>query len=451
MSDIEMQSMNLSEQSRYLESQLPAGGLFADKHWRQAVRPFPLPPSLVRELEEFGRILIKFYQALSQLYRFSSSGREPEFASRWLNLGKPQHLIDLQQQKSFIHAIPRVIRPDILLTDAGWVITELDSVPGGIGLTAWLNQTYSALGMDVIGGAADMIENFLRIFPPDHPVHIVVSQESATYRPEMAYLAAQSQSATNYRHVTLRDASFVDFEPGDSIYRFFELFDLENVPSANAIWEAALKNNSFVTPPPRPILEEKMSAALLWNKNLESFWHRELGGSYLEKMLKVVPRSWVMDPAPIPPHAAIPGLEITDWNQLKSLSQKKRQLILKVSGYSESAWGARGVHLGSDMPTTEWAVVVGNALRNFPHSPSVLQVFEKPKLVETSWISRDDFSEIPMKARVRLCPYYFVEGEGDRLSAHLSGVLATLCPSDKKIIHGMSDAVMAPCCLAQEN
>jgi hypothetical protein len=27
----------------------------------------------------------------------------------------------------------------------------------------------------------------------------------------------------------------------------------------------------------------------------------------------------------------------------------------------------------------------------------------------------------------------------------LGGVLATVCPADKKILHGMPDAVMAPC------
>jgi hypothetical protein len=27
----------------------------------------------------------------------------------------------------------------------------------------------------------------------------------------------------------------------------------------------------------------------------------------------------------------------------------------------------------------------------------------------------------------------------------LGGILATVCPADKKILHGMSEAVMAPC------
>ena len=47
-----------------------------------------------------------------------------------------------------------------------------------------------------------------------------------------------------------------------------------------------------------------------------------------------------------------------------------------------------------------------------------------------------------VEGRVRLCPYYFVTGED---AVELGGVLATLCPPDKKAIHGMPDAIMAPC------
>ena len=50
-----------------------------------------------------------------------------------------------------------------------------------------------------------------------------------------------------------------------------------------------------------------------------------------------------------------------------------------------------------------------------------------------------------MVGRVRLCPYYFVLGEGESAHTRLGGVLATICPADKKIIHGMKDAILAPC------
>ena len=50
-----------------------------------------------------------------------------------------------------------------------------------------------------------------------------------------------------------------------------------------------------------------------------------------------------------------------------------------------------------------------------------------------------------MKGRARLCPYYFVSGDGDNLRSALGGVLATIVPADKKIVHGMTDAILAPC------
>ena len=50
-----------------------------------------------------------------------------------------------------------------------------------------------------------------------------------------------------------------------------------------------------------------------------------------------------------------------------------------------------------------------------------------------------------MTGRVRVCPYYFVRGDWTSARAELAGVLATICPADKKIIHGMKDAILAPC------
>jgi hypothetical protein len=50
-----------------------------------------------------------------------------------------------------------------------------------------------------------------------------------------------------------------------------------------------------------------------------------------------------------------------------------------------------------------------------------------------------------MNARVRLCPYYFVQGEQQTQARALHhGTLATLCADDKKLIHGMSEAILLP-------
>jgi hypothetical protein len=157
-----------------------------------------------------------------------------------------------------------------------------------------------------------------------------------------------------------------------------------------------------------------------------------------------VPYTWIVDPTPLPPQAALPELNLTDWQQLKTLSQRERDLILKVSGFSAHAWGARGVFLGSDLSHEDWSQAVDEALRHFEQSPRVLQRFHKPALVETQWFDFEKSEVVPMKGRTRLCPYYFVAGAGDAARPQLGGVLATVVPADKKIVHGMSDAVMAP-------
>jgi hypothetical protein len=437
---------NTVDRARFVLDSLPPGGLFAGQEWRIAPEPFPLGAELVKEIESLGRVLLQFYRAVNLLYRKSVEAKMPAWVAQWLDLGKPAELIAWQRSPAFKNDVPRVIRPDLLLTENGLRITELDSVPGGIGLTAWLNQTYSKSELrgdeaEVIGGADGMLRGFASIFGGANQVHLVVSEEAATYRPEMDWVANQ----LGHPKFKVQSSKFTDFADGDAVYRFFELFDLPNVPNAATIFELAAAKRVRLTPPPKPVFEEKMLFALLWNRNLQGFWHQELGEGYLARLRKIVPYTWVVDPAALPPHAAIPELNLTDWQQLKTLSQKERDLILKVSGYSDLAWGARGVFLGSDLSQAAWAQAVDDALAQFEQSPRVLQRFHKPALIDARWFDFAKNQVVPMKGRARLCPYYFVAGDGDAVRPELGGVLATICPADKKIIHGMTEAVLAPC------
>jgi hypothetical protein len=441
--------------ARFIRNALPPGGLFAGMNWKISPSPFLLGEKLAAEMESLGRVLLQFYRAANLLYRKSAEGKQPQWVAHWLDLGKPPELIELQRSVVFKNEVPRVIRPDILLTENGFSITELDSVPGGIGLTAWLNQVYSQLPpapepqapgapahsqQSIIGGADGMLRGFESIFGDAKPVQMVVSDEAAAYRPEMEWLAGQLGP-----RFMVHDSQFEGFTEGSAVYRFFELFDLPNVSNAPKILALAADKKIRLTPPPKPLFEEKMLFALLWNRNLQNFWRQELGESFLARLKRVIPYTWLVDPAPLPPHGAFPGLDLTDWQQLKTLSQKERDLILKISGFSEHAWGARGVFLGSDLSQADWSAAVDAALRDFEKSPSVLQRFHKPSQVDTAWFDFERNTVIPMKGRVRLCPYYFVSGEGDAARPQLGGILATVVPADKKIVHGMTDAVLAPC------
>ena len=433
----------------FVRDSLPTGGLFAGQHWRTAVAPFSLDAALAKDLETLGRVLLQFYRAVNLLYRRSVEGKSPAWIAELLDQGKPASLIALQRHAGFKSETPRVIRPDVLLTEEGYAISELDSVPGGIGLTQWLNQTYHQAAEriepterpSIVGGPSGMRDGFAGIFGNAARVHLVVSEESAAYRPEMDWLAGE----LGRDRFAVRDSKFTDVADGDAVYRFFELFDLPNIASAQTLFERAAAKAIRVTPPPKPIFEEKLLFALLWNRNLREFWRQELGEGFLNRLLKIVPRTWVLDPTPLPPQAGYPGLEITDWSQLKALSQRDRDLIVKVSGYHETAWGARSVSLGSDLSAGDWSVAIDQALTSFPKSPYILQRFHRPRVVESAYVDAASGAVVAMPGRVRLCPYYFVHGEGDAARPTLGGVLATIVPADKKIVHGMADAILAPC------
>jgi hypothetical protein len=442
----------------------PKEGLFAEKDWLLSPDAFPLEKKFVADIEQLGHRLFVFQRACNQLYQLSVKGKQPSWIARYLDAGKPTELVEFSRRKEIREDLPRVIRPDLILTDEGFIIAEIDSVPGGIGLTGWLSQTYSTFDSAIVGGTDGMLEGFRTVLP--NGGDIVISQESATYRPEMEWLAARLNqkildagslmldkkdsassadpvsSIQNRESAVLRVVPAENYEPRDgrAVYRFFELFDLPNIPGIEKTLRANAEGHITITPPIKPYLEEKMWFALFWMQPLREFWRRELGEKYFIKLQEVIPYSWLLDPTPLPQHAVIPRLEIHDWREAARFSQKDRDLLLKVSGFSPLGWGSRGISLGADLPHAEWEKRIDNALATFESSPTIMQKFHKGRLFEHRYWDPASSEIKTMKGRVRLCPYFFVDS--DRVK--LRGALATIVPADKKFLHGMSDAILVP-------
>jgi hypothetical protein len=442
-----------------IRAAFPKEGLFAEKEWLLSPDAFSIDKKFLADLEQLGHRLFVFQRACNQLYQLSVKGKQPGWIARYLDAGKPKELIEFSRRKEIRDDLPRVIRPDLILTENGYIIAEIDSVPGGIGLTAWLNQTYSKFDNAIIGGTNGMLGGFHSVLPNDGD--IVVSQESATYRPEMEWIVARlkEQAAVaegddsgfprdhNGAGITDPGASWrvvpaENYEPenGRAVYRFFELFDLPNIPGIEKTLRANAEDRITITPPIKPYLEEKMWFGLFWLQPLREFWRRELGEKYFTKLQEVIPYSWLLDPTPLPQHAVIPRLEIHDWREAAKFSQKDRELLLKVSGFSPLGWGSRGIALGSDLPHSEWEKRIEHALATFESSPTILQRFHKGRLFEHRYWDADSGELKTLKGRVRLCPYYFVEGDGVKLR----GALATIVPADKKFLHGMTEAILVP-------
>ena len=364
-------------------------------------------------------------------------------------------------------ALPAVIRPDILIAHHGLSITELDSVPGGIGQLDCLSGAYEDAGFQLVGSPRGMRDGFASILKQassgDDPVcAIVVSDESIDYLPEMTYLGRELRKIGVAAHTVrpkeitfAEDGLFIEAEGSnlrvDVVYRFFELFDLLNIPKSELISYAARKRLVALTPPYKPFLEEKMLLALLHNESLTGFWTDSMGERNYALLKRTIAPTFILDNRPVPPHAQISGFTwqgnpLGDWREIARGTQKERRLVIKPSGFSPLAWGSRGVKVGQDMPQQDWAEAVETALEDFDSSPCVLQPFQDTELFGVQYHDESTGKTEQMQARVRLCPYYFViDG-----CARLAGVLATACPKDKKLIHGMVDAVMAPCRLEQQ-
>lgn len=422
-------------------------------------QPFPLSSSQVGTLRRLGEALLAFYAAANDLYL---RGQHP-WVNEYLNIGKGEDLLRHACMKYQKSALPGIIRPDILVTDDGFKITELDSVPGGFGHLDCLSSAYEEAGFELVGGRRGIRDRFAymlrsRTSAEDPVVAIVVSDESVDYLPEMQYLASELREFGLHAHaVHPREIAFT--EEGlyieidgerlriDVAYRFFELFDLLNIPKAELVSYAARKKLVAVTPPYKPFLEEKMLLALFHHASLREHWLRALGEENYQLLSETLAETHIVDDRPVPPHAEISGFRwrggaIRDWRSICEGTQKERQLVLKPSGFSPLAWGSRGVKIGHDMSQEDWCAAVDEALASFDSTPYVLQHFQDTALIGVKYSNESDAEAREMRARVRLCPYYFVvDGR-----AEMGGVLATACPKDKKLIHGMVDAIIAPCC-----
>ena len=96
-------------------------------------------------IEKLGLVLHHFNTACNLLYRQSAAGKAHPWVAPLLDAGKPPELIALARHDKVKGQIAAVIRPDLILTDDAFALSELDSVPGGIGLTAFLNRLYDGV------------------------------------------------------------------------------------------------------------------------------------------------------------------------------------------------------------------------------------------------------------------------------------------------------------------
>lgn len=406
--------------------------------------PYLISPQRADELQKMGMHLKDFYIAMDELYRLSKIGNVPGFIARYLDAGKPSWLVELAQAEAFHGQVPHIIRPDLLLTAEGWRVTELDSVPGSMGLLSFFEQVYAAWPLVGAGQTATAMARALTDFmSPNEQAAIVISDECSGYRAETTWLSRRWHDAglfiptLNPERLQIQNGR-VSYQGQrlQLIYRFFELFDIDNIPGAKELLHLGAVGKMKITPPPKPHLEEKMWFAWLHHPELQAEWKQLLGHESLAYLQELIPPTWLLCRDP----RAFAGGPLGSLAQLRQTSRRSRPFVLKPSGFSPLAWGGHGFSRGKDYTTGRWARTIDDYLALDSTSPYIIQSYlqSEPQIVEHYQHSSESINSF--EGKLRLCPYYFLHDE----QVTLSGALATLVPLSKPIIHGMTDAVMVP-------
>ena len=148
--------------------------------------------TLSNQIEALGpRLVSPFTRRPTVSICKASGGVNPIGCATTSNVGKSETVLDYQKMRRFRSNLPVIIRPDVIPTDDGLIVSELDSVPGGFGLLAGLWGQYAKLGFELVGGADGSSMAFGRLSSSLAReasriplVAIVVSDESESYRGE---------------------------------------------------------------------------------------------------------------------------------------------------------------------------------------------------------------------------------------------------------------------------
>lgn len=141
--------------------------------------------------------------------------------------------------------------------------------------------------------------------------------------------------------------------------------------TAVELWKRASPDKTEALPPLFSFAVESVNSplwpALLRLRPLRDHWERELRRSAVQNLLQVLPTAWLLDPAPIPPGAVIPGLGLPSWSELAALRDSRRVFILaSVDG------DASPVILDDSLPEAEWRQSLDAGLHAAAINPRIL-------------------------------------------------------------------------------
>lgn len=391
----------------------------ADKvPFRVSPTPFILTPDQKREIENIGTDVVAYFKTINELYSINNEVREI------LDKGK-QDLFLMQKPTKYLF-----IRPDIIITDEGFRICEIETSPFGLALAEVLNKAYSQGGFETMVTEDALLKLVQAHTPSDG--RIIFSTKTESFKGQMTFLAEQVFSGDN-RNWTAEKAGDGDSNSLDNIYRGFYLGEYASDDTIRSFLEQCIEKGKKMLPSLTPHIEEKAILAFIWDKRFEKYLKDQLGITVFNNLREVIPPNWIVGQEK---HFAL-GLPNNMFSStgLASLSNSKRAFVLKPSGFKgSSSWG-EGVSFLHQKSSINTLQLLNSALTD-QTSLHVIQEFKKGAKIPISYTDKQGKPQY-MSAKIRLTPYFSaVSGDEGRLVA-----IKATGRENTDFIHGSLDSV----------
>lgn len=382
-------------------------------------KPLYLPKVEDDEIRRIGKDVVDFMHAANELYNFEGDVKD------LLDRGKPK-IFQTEIQPRYLF-----VRPDLLITNQGFSICEIETSPFGLALSELLNRGYRAAGFDTMVGD-EVLQNFLRDNIPDEGV-IVFSQKTSSYEGQLEFLARELFSGDG-RRWKAEDISTVIGRDHPHIYRGFYQYEfLEDLFVNNLVDNLLREGLDTVTPTLTPHMEEKALLSLVWDKRWAGFFSRHLGSAAFHHLIDVIPPTWIVGQERYFALGLPSGVSASV--DLAGLSKSKRKFVLKKSGFGSGSSWAEGVVFLQEK-SIQKARDLLDAATSDTQSLYVIQEFrpsqERPLLYED-----DKGGANQMQARIRITPYFSMAGSEQ---AKLIAIKATGC-ENTNYIHASTGSI----------
>lgn len=378
-------------------------------NFRVSPKPFELTKEQKQELDDIGKAICNYMDCCMELYDTDEKVHE------LLDRGKPEEYRDIKDAKYLF------LRPDLILTDSGFCVCEIETSPFGLGLAEILNRAYGNEGFNTIVHE-NQLKNYIN--PKIGKTGtIAYSDKVKAFAGQLRFLADNVFSGDgkiwNTRQITSEDIS------SKKIYRAFYLND--QFTDKNV--EKLLRTPHIYLPTSTPQFEEKALLSFIWDKRYVQFFRANLGNSTFDLLRKIIPKTWVLGEEKYVDGGLPNGMQ--DSLGLATLGKKSRKYVLKQSGFSKgSSWG-EGVKFLHKIGGNRALEIIKSALDDKEHL-YIIQEFNQGKDVQMSFI--DDGGVLQMlNARIRITPYYgYYEGndKGKLIAAKVTG-----CENTTEYIH----------------